>query len=240
MFGTIFWNLGSKRERKQDFFNAMGSMYAAILFLGVQNATSVQPIVAIERTVFYRERAAGMYSALPYAFGQVMIELPYIFVQTILYGIIVYCMIGFDWTVAKFFWYLFFMYFTLVYFTFYGMMTMAATPNPTIASIVSTAFFAIWNLFSGFVIPKTRIPVWWRWYYYICPVSWTLYGLVASQFGDIKDKLDTGETVEHFLSSYFGFKRDFVGFVAIIIFSIAVLFGFIFAFSIKVFNFQKR
>lgn len=50
----------------------MGSMYGAVLFLGVQNATSVQPVVAVERTVFYREKAAGMYSALPYAFGQVL------------------------------------------------------------------------------------------------------------------------------------------------------------------------
>ena len=49
----------------------MGSMYAAVLFLGVQNSAAVQPVVAIERTVFYRERAAGMYSALPYAFAQV-------------------------------------------------------------------------------------------------------------------------------------------------------------------------
>ena len=50
----------------------MGSMYIAILFLGVQNSASVQPVVAIERTVFYRERAAGMYSALPYAIAQVI------------------------------------------------------------------------------------------------------------------------------------------------------------------------
>lgn len=49
----------------------MGSMYAAVIFIGVQNGASVQPVVAVERTVFYRERAAGMYSALPYAFGQV-------------------------------------------------------------------------------------------------------------------------------------------------------------------------
>ena len=46
-------------------------MYAAVLFLGINNCTIVQPIVAIERTVFYRERAAGMYSALPYALAQV-------------------------------------------------------------------------------------------------------------------------------------------------------------------------
>lgn len=51
--------------------NSMGSMYAAVMFLGVQNASSVQPVVDVERTVFYRERAAGMYSALPYAFAQV-------------------------------------------------------------------------------------------------------------------------------------------------------------------------
>lgn len=52
-------------------------MYAAVLFIGVQNATSVQPVVAIERTVFYRERAAGMYSALPFAFGQVCLYFPH-------------------------------------------------------------------------------------------------------------------------------------------------------------------
>ncbi|KAJ7966134.1 Pleiotropic drug resistance ABC transporter [Quillaja saponaria] len=240
MFGTIFWDFGSKRRNKQDLFNAMGSMYAAVLFIGVQNASSVQPVVAVERTVFYRERAAGMYSSMPYAFGQVVIELPYIFVQTVIYGVIVYAMIGFEWTFSKFFWYLFFMYFTFLYFTFYGMMTVAVTPNHNIAAIVSSAFYAVWNLFSGFIVPRTRMPVWWRWYYWVCPVSWTLYGLVASQFGDIKDKLDSGETVEDFIRSYFGFRNDFVGIVAIVLVGIALLFGFIFAFSIKAFNFQKR
>lgn len=65
-----FW-ISKCSKKRQDLSNAMGSMYAAVLFLGVQNASSVQPVVAIERTVFYRERAAGMYSALPYAFAQV-------------------------------------------------------------------------------------------------------------------------------------------------------------------------
>lgn len=50
----------------------MGAMYAAVLFLGVNNASGVQPVVSVERSVFYRERAAGMYAALPYAFAQVL------------------------------------------------------------------------------------------------------------------------------------------------------------------------
>ncbi|PON89425.1 ABC type transporter protein [Trema orientale] len=242
MFGSMFWDLGSKRTKQQDLFNAMGSMYAATFFIGVKNASSVQPVIAIERTVFYREKAAGMYSAFPYTFGQVVVEIPYVFFQTIVYCLIVYSMIGFEWTAVKFFWYLFFTFFAMLYFTFYGMMTVAITPNYHIAAIVSSAFYGMWNLFSGFVVPHTRMPIWWRWYYWICPVAWTLYGLLASQYGDVKEVVNanTGETVEEFLRRYLGFKHDFLGVVAVVNVSFAVVFGFIFAFSIKAFNFQKR
>ncbi|KAK4267500.1 hypothetical protein QN277_024273 [Acacia crassicarpa] len=241
MFGTIFWDLGSKTSKNQDLFNAMGSMYTAVLFLGVQNAASVQPVVAIERTVFYRERAAGMYSALPYAFAQVIIELPYILVQAVTYGAIVYAMIGFEWSVEKFFWYLFFMYFTLLYFTFYGMMAVAVTPNYHVASIVAAAFYGTWNLFSGFIVPEPSIPIWWRWYYWANPVAWTLYGLVASQFGDVTTTMTSNnQTVQEFIRNYFGFRHDYLGVCAAVIVGFAVLFAFIFAISIKIFNFQKR
>nr|POF00776.1 abc transporter g family member 36 [Quercus suber] len=242
IFGTMFWDLGSKTNRQQDLFNVMGSMYAAVLFLGMQNSSSVQPVVAVERSVFYRVRAAGMYSALPYAFAQVTIDLPYVFAQALFYGIIAYAMIGFEWTIAKFFWYLFFMYFTLLYFTFYGMMTVVVTPNHHIASIISSAFYAIWDIFSGFIVPRTRNPVWWRWYYWACPVAWTLYGLVVSQFGDIEELMTDGnnELVKEFVKSFFGFKHDFLGVVAVVVAGVAVLFAFIFAVSIKMFNFQRQ
>ncbi|XP_078168103.1 ABC transporter G family member 37-like [Carex rostrata] len=240
LFGTIFWDLGSKTKKRQDLFNAMGSMYASVLFIGVQNASSVQPVVSIERTVFYREKAAGMYSALPYAFGQVAIEIPYVFVQALVYGIIVYAMIGFEWTAAKFFWYIFFMYFTLLYYTFYGMMAVGLTPNYQVASIVSASFYSFWNLFSGFLIPRPQIPVWWRWYVWICPVAWTLYGLVSSQFGDVQETIEGDQTVADFVRSYFGFHHDFLGVVAVMVAAFAVLFAFLFGFAIQRFNFQKR
>ncbi|XXG64013.1 hypothetical protein AAC387_Pa05g2078 [Persea americana] len=240
MFGTMFWNLGPKRSKQQDVFNTMGSMFAATVFLGIQNASGVQPVVAVERTVYYREKAAGLYSALPYAFAQVAIEFPYVLVQTLIYGLIVYAMIAFEWTAVKFFWYIFIMYFTLLYFTFYGMMTVAMTPNYNIAAVVSVSIYGIWDLFAGFLIPRPRIPIWWRWYSWACPIAWTLYGLVASQFGDLEDKLDTGLTVKQFVETYFGFRHDFLGVVAVVLIGFAVLFAFVFAFSIKMFNFQKR
>uniref|UniRef100_A0A8R7R5Q6 ABC transporter domain-containing protein n=1 Tax=Triticum urartu TaxID=4572 RepID=A0A8R7R5Q6_TRIUA len=241
MFGTIFWQLGGKTSRTQDLFNAMGSMYAAVLFMGISYASSVQPVVAVERTVFYRERAAGMYSALPYAFGQVVVELPYVLVQSLAYGVIVYAMIGFQWDTKKFCWYLYFMYFTLLYFTYYGMLAVGLTPSYNIASIVSSFFYGVWNLFSGFVISQPTMPVWWRWYSWVCPVSWTLYGLVASQFGDLTEPLqDTGEPINVFLKNFFGFRHDFLGVVAIVTAAFAIFFAVAFGLSIKVLNFQRR
>ena len=30
---------------------------------------------------------------------------------------------------------------------------------------------------------------WWVWYIYICPVFWTLYGLVTTQLGDVTETM---------------------------------------------------
>ncbi|CAH9112411.1 unnamed protein product [Cuscuta europaea] len=240
MFGTMFWDLGGRRSKAQDLFNAMGSMYAAVLFIGCLNAFIVQQAVAVERTVFYREKAAGMYSALPFSFAMIVVELPYILIQAFIYGATVYSMIGFEWTVQKFSWYLLIMFLTFLYSTFLGMMSVAMTPNLEIASIMATGSFGIWNLFSGFLIPRPLAPVWWRWYFRLSPVQWTLYGLVASQFGDSQDVLETFETVESFLKHYLGFRRDFVGETAAILSGFVLLFAVLFALAMKMLNFQKR
>ncbi|KAI3860698.1 hypothetical protein MKX03_014734 [Papaver bracteatum] len=180
------------------------------------------------------------YNAVRFFFTTIVIEIPYVLIQSVIYGVLVYAMIGFEWTTEKFFWNLFFTFFSLLYFTYYGMMTVAITPNSDIAAIISSAFYGVWNLFCGFVIPRPRIAIWWRWYYWACPVAWSLYGLVITQYGDIQTKLESEETVEEFLGSYFGFKNSLLPVVAVVIVGINVFFAFVFAFAIRTLNFQKR
>ncbi|KOM30182.1 hypothetical protein LR48_Vigan967s005400 [Vigna angularis] len=137
-FADVYKNSELYSERQQDLFNSMGSMYAAVLLLGIKNSNSVQPVVAVERT---------------------------------------------------------------------------------------------------------RIPVWWRWYSWANPISWSLYGLVASQYGDIKQTIESSAgttTVEGFVRSYFAFRHDFLGVVAAVMVAFAVVFALVFAVSVKMFNFQRR
>ena len=56
----------------------------------------MQPVIAIERIVYHRERAAGMYAAMPYALAQGDVEVPYLLVQALLWSVITYWMFGFE------------------------------------------------------------------------------------------------------------------------------------------------
>ncbi|XP_076900663.1 ABC transporter G family member 31-like [Bidens hawaiensis] len=209
----------------------IGALYTAVLFLGVNNASTVQPVIAIERTVFYRERAAGMYSAIPYAMAQGLVEIPYIATQTIVYGVTTYFMINFERNLEKFLYYLLFMFLTFTYFTFYGMVAIGLTPSQQMAAVVSSAFYSLWNLLAGFLVPKP------------CPIAWTLQGLVGSQLGDVED-LIVGPafqgTVKGFLKEELGIESSMIGIAAAVIFAVSLSFFLVFALSLKFLNFQKR
>ncbi|KAL9684788.1 hypothetical protein QQ045_022229 [Rhodiola kirilowii] len=245
IFGAIFWDKGQKTAKQQDLMNLLGAMYSAILFLGATNAATVQGVVSIERTVFYRERAAGMYSELPYAFSQVVIELIYNAAQSVIYTLILFSMMNFEWQVGKLLWFFFFIYMSFVGFTLYGMLMVALTPGVQIAAICMGFFLSFWNLFSGFLIPRPQIPLWWRWYYWANPVSWTLYGLVTSQVADKDAPLTIPgvlqpTTVTVFLKESMGFEYSFLPAVAAAHLGFVILFFLVFAYGIKFLNFQRR
>ncbi|KAL0429862.1 UNVERIFIED_CONTAM: ABC transporter G family member 36 [Sesamum radiatum] len=245
LVGTIFWRVGTKKNTDTDLLTIIGAMYASVLFLGINNCSTVQPVVAVERAVFYRERAAGMYSALPYALAQVIVEIPYVLIQTTFYTLIVYAMVSFEWTAAKFFWFYFVTFFSFLYFTYYGMMTVAITPNHQVAAIFAAAFYALFNLFSGFFIPRPKIPKWWIWYYWICPVAWTVYGLIIGQYGDVQTTIRVAGTstqpmIKQYIQDHFGYDPNFKGPVAVVLVGFAVFFAFMYAYCIKTLNFQTR
>ncbi|KAJ0971431.1 hypothetical protein J5N97_019390 [Dioscorea zingiberensis] len=244
IFGAIFWRIGAKRESSNDLQIAIGCMFYAQLVLGVGYSSIVLPIISTERTVFYRERASGMYSALPYAIAQVVVEIPYVLIQAIIYSFIVYSGMGFQWKTAKFLWFFFSTFFTFLYFTYYGMMMASITPNEQAASILSSFFYTLFNLFSGFYIPRPRIPKWWVWYYWICPLAWTTYGLIVSQYGDLEDMIKVpgqpNQTIKQYIKDHYGYDADFMGIVALVLVGFTVSFAFIFAFSIGKLNFQQR
>ncbi|EHA8586632.1 pleiotropic drug resistance protein 2-like [Cocos nucifera] len=174
----------------------------------------------------------------------VSIEIVYISAQSLLYTLLLFSMIGFTWRADNFFWFFYFICMCFIYFVLYGMMIVALTPNHDIAGIVSFFFITLWNLFAGFLVFRPLIPVWWRWYYWASPVAWTIYGVMTSQLGDKENLVEipgeASSTVKAYLKDNLGYKHSFLGYVALAHAGFVLVFSFVFGYSIKFLNFQKR
>ncbi|KAG5525166.1 hypothetical protein RHGRI_031745 [Rhododendron griersonianum] len=154
LYGILFWDQGRKINNQQSLFNILGAMFSAAIFLGINNSSSVLPYVSTERSVFYRERFAGMYGSWAYALAQVTIEVPYLMALAIVFSTITYPMIGYYWSAYKVLWYFYAIFCTLMYFTYLGMLIVAITPSFPIAATLQSLFYMILNLFTGFLIPQ--------------------------------------------------------------------------------------
>ncbi|KAF3951261.1 hypothetical protein CMV_023066 [Castanea mollissima] len=243
IFGVLYWDEGKKLNNQQNLFNIFGSMYVAVLFLGINNCSTVLPYVATERTIMYREIFAGMYSSWAYSLAQVIVEIPYLFIETAIFVTISYPMIGYYGSAYKVFWYFYTIFCSLLYYNYLGMLLVSLTPNFMVAAILSSAFYTTFNLFAGFLIPKPQIPKWWIWMYYLTPTSWSLNGMLTSQYGDINKKiLVFGETktVVAFLEDYFGFHHDQLAIVAVVLIAFPIVFASLFSYFIGQLKFQRR
>ncbi|KAH0469909.1 hypothetical protein IEQ34_001467 [Dendrobium chrysotoxum] len=242
-FLVLFWQKGRDLHNERDIFSIMGSMYLATVFLGIMNSVTVLPIIAREREVLYRERFAGMYSCRAYAFAQVVVEIPCTFTLAAIYVISTYPTIGYYWSVYKIIWYFYTIFCALLYFNYMGMLIMSLSRSTQVASVLLGACCTMLNLFSGFLMPKPHIPKWWIWLYWICPTSWTLNGLLTSQYGDVTTEIIAfGETktVTTFLTQHYGFHPNQSRLVAFAIACFPLIFASLFFYYVGKLNFQRR
>jgi uncharacterized membrane protein len=119
-------------------------------------------------------------------------------------------------------------------------------------------FFSFLLSFSNFFFKKKKsqtssmdliclllqhIPGWWIWFYYMCPVAWTLRGIITSQLGDVETKMvgaGFDGSVKEYLEVSLGYSPGMVGVSAAVLIGFCLFFFSIFAISLKVLNFQRR
>jgi len=86
-----------------------------------------------------------------------------------------------------------FFYFVLIFFlflnatTFEGVLLSIALPNASVTQVVIGILTGVWNIFSGFLLPRGQIPDYLLLFYYINPDSYSLNALVTSNIGVCDD-----------------------------------------------------
>ncbi|GMI73697.1 ATP-binding cassette G33, pleiotropic drug resistance 5, PLEIOTROPIC DRUG RESISTANCE 5 [Hibiscus trionum] len=243
LYGALLWKKGQKLNNEQDLFNIMGSVYVFMVSTGASNLLSVLPIVNSQRTIVYRERFSGMYSSKAHSLAQVIVEIPYVFLEAALFLILSYPAVNLYASAYKVSWYFYDTFCTLLTYKYMGMAIASLSTTYQMAAINGSYCITVANLFSGFLIPQPKLPKWWNWFYWMVPTSWTLRGLITSQYGDInKEIIAFGErkTISAFLESHYGFKHKDLPITAILLFAYPIFFASVFIYCTAKLNFQRR
>ncbi|KAH9766508.1 ABC transporter G family member 37 [Citrus sinensis] len=154
LFGAVVWQKGKEINKEEDLIVILGSMYIAVIFLGVNYCSTVLPYVATERTVLYREKFAGMYSPWAYSFAQVTVEIPYIMLHAIIYVAITYPAIGYYWSAYKVFWFPFTRTGTFKIHFFFSSFHVNAYPRKGLVAAVLIAFPVAFAILFAYCIGK--------------------------------------------------------------------------------------
>ncbi|KAG7377408.1 hypothetical protein PHYPSEUDO_011726 [Phytophthora pseudosyringae] len=210
IFGTTFYQLSADSVKRIN--SHIGLIYNSMDFIGVTNLMTVIEVTCAERAVYYRERMSNYYSPLPYSLSLWFAEIPYLIVVIILFVAIEYWLVNWSNDAGDFFFFLLVFYLYTSACTYIGQWMSALMPNEKVANVAVGALSCLFNLFSGYLLPRTAMKAGYKWFTYLMPSSYALSALVGVQFGDNHDIISVtsgNTTTETTVSAYIEKTYDF-------------------------------
>ncbi|KAF9438996.1 hypothetical protein BGZ76_001891 [Entomortierella beljakovae] len=180
VIGSLFSGLKDRPGMGEISFNKSIAVFFITSFLATMTF-SAMPQFIIERSLFLRERAAGMYRTSSYFIAKTIIETLSYTILSVIFVVIVYYLVGFNGSLVYYFVSVaVFVNVALSLIAAIGASADNAEVGMNILSLVNTMAM----LFSGFIVSRTDIPRGWIWAFWASYYQWCFQGLLDNEFGD--------------------------------------------------------
>ncbi|KAF8688234.1 hypothetical protein HU200_042359 [Digitaria exilis] len=178
--GTVFLrrHLSDDRTRVNSY---MSSLFFALIFLIVNGLPEIA--MTLKRLpVFYKQRDCCFYPAWAYAVPAFFTKIPVSLVESIIWTCITYYLIGYVPQASRFFRQLLVLF--LMHSTALSLFRCVVSYCQTapVSSVGSTLSLLFILLCGGFVIPRTSMPNWLKWVFWISPMSYGEISLTGNEF----------------------------------------------------------
>ncbi|VAI80283.1 unnamed protein product [Triticum turgidum subsp. durum] len=184
LFGLITGTVFLRTRMGVDRIHAnyyMGSLFYALLLLIVNGFPDMA--MTIERLpVFYKHRDNYFYPAWAYAIPSFILKIPFSLVGSVALTSISYYLIGHTPEASRFFCQLLILF--LMHTVILSMFRCVASYCQTMVagSIGGTLAFLFTLLFGGFLVPRSFLPNWLKWVFWVSPLSYAEIGLTGNEF----------------------------------------------------------
>jgi len=177
---AVFWDIGGPTRAER--FSMIGSLafittnQLMLTFMGTIG------LFQMERAVFLREQSSAMYDVFPYFNAKTLAEMPLLTITPLIFTIIVYFGVGFNWTVEGFFMFFFSLWCLVMSAVSLGYFVSSLFSNFSIAAMIAPILMMPFMLFSGFYVNLNTLLDWIAWFKWINPLKYSLEALCANQW----------------------------------------------------------
>lgn len=178
LLGWIFFGLD-----KNDFISKTGGIFMVLGTLLNATLGVIYPSF-FSKPPLYKQLKQGYYSSSSYIVTSVISRYLFQFLETIVYGTIIYSMMGFSFDNNGEYYFIHILILFLGYITFYSFYEIFVYLCDTmggLSAILSVANF-IMNVFNGFNITRKSIPIWLIEFYYFSPLAHIIKALLINEF----------------------------------------------------------
>ncbi|KAE8319490.1 P-loop containing nucleoside triphosphate hydrolase protein [Aspergillus transmontanensis] len=181
MMGTVWLRLHTSQEYIQPFINAIFFGSAFMSFMAV----AYVPSFLEDRATFTKERANGLYGALPFVIANFIIGLPYLFLISILFSIVSYWLSNFRPTGTAFFTWVMWLFLDLVAAESLVVFVTAIFPNFVISLALVAFANGLWMSVGGFLVSPTILNPFWKYvFHYIDYQAYVFQGMMVNEFSE--------------------------------------------------------
>ncbi|KAI7830244.1 P-loop containing nucleoside triphosphate hydrolase protein [Gamsiella multidivaricata] len=184
VIGSLFSGLKDRPEMGATSFNKSIALFFITSFLATMTF-SAMPQFIIERSLFLRERAAGMYRTSSYFMAKTIVETLSYTILSVIFVVITYYLIGLHGSLIYYF-------VSVAVFVNVALSLIAAigagAENAEVGMNLLSLINTMAMLFSGFIVSRTDIPRGWIWAFWASYYQWAFSGLLGNEFSDGSDK----------------------------------------------------
>ncbi|KAK9486914.1 ABC-2 type transporter-domain-containing protein [Lipomyces starkeyi] len=178
VFGSLFYNI---RQDTSGAFNRGGILFFALVFNGWVLMIESGMVIA-GRSLANKHQSFGMYRQSALALAKTIAELPLLFVQITVYILFLYFLSDLARTPGQFFTsLLLILTSTFGLLSFYRAVAVFSNDFNACLRLVSMILYAL-AFAGGYVKSQYSMPWWYRWIYYIDPLSYAFSALMSNEF----------------------------------------------------------
>ena len=227
-YGSIFYNLGD-----DDYTERMSVMFFALMFMVLGHQQAI-PALFEDRLLFYRERGAHAYGALPYWISSFYLQLPLGMINTLVFSGIVYSMCGFVEGHFGPFWLIMMLESWTGLFSCQLIAALSPTGQAAINFFPVSLFITV--TFAGFIVYIPSFPLFLRcWAPYVSFMRWGFQAMFLNEFSGNGDLTQSDYFIDEL--GFGGYGRDYC--ISVIPVFTAV-FAALVLLSLKYVNFEER